>query len=202
MSSDPLAELNSRNIADQYAELAARSESVPDKITAIDHDQMKALLELIVKFGRVMDAFKRLLYYDSPKVTMADVRFRLIDLEGLSRDLRRFLDYPPDQEQEEDEGDPFYQEAARFLHAVLGVGSELGELAEAMDEQYVHDADPAMVTTNVLEEVGDANWYLGILLHSRGLNMGDALVSNIRKLMVRYPRGFTPEDAEDRADKP
>ena len=82
---------------------------------------------------------------------------------------------------------------AKLLHAMLGVTSEAGELADALKRHliYAKDFDP----TNVMEECGDLLWYIALALEATGYTMGEAMQRNIAKLRARYPEGFTEAQA-------
>jgi NTP pyrophosphatase (non-canonical NTP hydrolase) len=54
---------------------------------------------------------------------------------------------------------------------------------------------------NILEEAGDALFYLQALLTELGWTLDDAMEANVRKLKRRYPNGYTDQAANERADK-
>jgi NTP pyrophosphatase (non-canonical NTP hydrolase) len=84
----------------------------------------------------------------------------------------------------------------RLNHAVLGLAGEVGELAGAVEKwlHYGRDLDVA----NVGEEVGDCCWYLALACNALGLDFGEVLAANLRKLAVRYPEKYTDEHARCR----
>ena len=85
---------------------------------------------------------------------------------------------------------------ARCLHAVMGLTTEVGELADAYKRHVFYGAhvDPV----NVVEEVGDICWYLAILMDELGFDFDTAMEKNIAKLQKRYPGKFTERDAVTR----
>ena len=81
------------------------------------------------------------------------------------------------------------QRMPRVVHYILGLGSETGELQDAV-KKYLRDGRP-IDPLNVLEECGDIMWYVGQLLAVYGFTFEQAMQANIDKLTVRYPDGFT-----------
>lgn len=80
-----------------------------------------------------------------------------------------------------------------ILHYVLGIVTEAGELADAVKKALIYGRDLDKV--NLLEEVGDLQWYEARLLDFLGHTFADARARNIAKLRRRYPDGFTEQDA-------
>lgn len=76
----------------------------------------------------------------------------------------------------------------RQLHYLLGLGSEVGELHDAV-KKYLCNGKP-VDKINILEECGDLLWYIGNLLSCYGFTFEEAMDANIAKLDVRYPNGF------------
>jgi NTP pyrophosphatase (non-canonical NTP hydrolase) len=81
------------------------------------------------------------------------------------------------------------QQAIDFVHAVLGIVSETGELFAAAT---AHDE------VNVSEETGDILWYVAMLLRSSGSTFEESFGMNIAKLRKRFPEKFTDEHANTR----
>lgn len=80
-----------------------------------------------------------------------------------------------------------------FVHAILGVATEAGELVETFLNEPAHpDA------TNVAEELGDLNWYEAILHRKFNTTPEEVWAANILKLLTRYPEKFTTEAAVNR----
>lgn len=81
------------------------------------------------------------------------------------------------------------------VHAILGKATEAGELLEAlklgMDGQ-------ALDRTNLMEELGDGQWYDAILANALGFTFDEVQQINIDKLRGRYPDKFTEYDAQNR----
>lgn len=82
------------------------------------------------------------------------------------------------------------------LHGMMGAVTEAGELLDAEKRRMFYGAplDPC----NILEEVGDLLHYVEYILHGIGFTSEQAKALNIAKLRVRYPNGFTKQDAVNR----
>jgi NTP pyrophosphatase (non-canonical NTP hydrolase) len=105
--------------------------------------------------------------------------------------------------------EPEYKQLLRAVHAVLGLASEVGEVADALKRKlfYNKPLDPV----HLQEELGDINWYgRGLLLDVanqmliaedqdlRTKTPEEIDDQNIAKLRARYPEKFTEEQALNR----
>ncbi len=91
-------------------------------------------------------------------------------------------------------------ETAHLLHMAVGVSGEAGELLDAVKKAaiYVKPIDRA----NVVEELGDLEFYMEGLRQGLGITREETLEANIAKLSVRYNGlKYTNEAAQARADK-
>lgn len=84
----------------------------------------------------------------------------------------------------------------RLLHAAVGMATEAGELLDAVKKSifYGKPIDEA----NVLEEIGDSQWYHAIGLDAIGKTPADAAETNYKKLSARYGDKFSSEKALER----
>lgn len=87
-------------------------------------------------------------------------------------------------------------ETARMLHAAIGLCTEAGELQDML-KRHLFYGQP-LNPVNLLEECGDALWYISIALDAAGYTLGQAMAMNVAKLAVRYPEGFTEDCAVGR----
>ena len=85
---------------------------------------------------------------------------------------------------------------ARLIHAVLGLCSEVGELAGALKKHIIYGK--ALDEINILEENGDLDWYQAVLLHAIKRTASEAYERNIAKLRARYGDAFDPAKALNR----
>jgi NTP pyrophosphatase (non-canonical NTP hydrolase) len=81
----------------------------------------------------------------------------------------------------------------RLTHAVIGIGTEAGELAEALHAHIFEGKD--LDAVNFKEELGDAAWYQAIALSELGFTLEDTLETVIAKLKARFPDKFTSDRA-------
>ena len=91
------------------------------------------------------------------------------------------------------------RETMHRLHMAVGVAGEAGELLDAIKKEAVYNKP--LDVENVIEELGDLEFYMEGLRQSLGLTREQILQANIDKLSVRY-NGFKYSDtaAQDRAD--
>lgn len=85
---------------------------------------------------------------------------------------------------------------ARLIHAVLGLSSEVGELADALKKHIIYGK--ALDEINILEENGDLDWYQAVMLHAIKRSTSEAYDRNIAKLRARYGDAFDPQKALNR----
>lgn len=89
---------------------------------------------------------------------------------------------------------------AHILHMAVGISGEAGELLDAIKRKVIYRKELDLV--NVLEELGDLEFYLEGIRQGVGITREQCLEANIAKLGKRY-EGLTYSDqaAQDRADK-
>lgn len=82
-------------------------------------------------------------------------------------------------------------------HALMGIQSEGGELADAVKRHLFYGTELDLV--NLQEESGDLLWYIELLLAAIGYSMPQASNMNKAKLIKRFgTAGFTEEAAVNR----
>lgn len=86
--------------------------------------------------------------------------------------------------------------AMHLNHAVIGICTEAGELADQLKRHVFYGRPLDLV--NIKEEAGDLLWYISLALTQCGLTISEAMDANIAKLKARYPLKFTEEDASAR----
>jgi NTP pyrophosphatase (non-canonical NTP hydrolase) len=87
-----------------------------------------------------------------------------------------------------------------LIHATMGISGEAGELLDAIKKHVIYDKP--LHTLNVIEELGDMEFYMEQLRQRLGITREQTLEANIAKLKVRY-NGLKYSDvaAQQRADK-
>lgn len=87
-------------------------------------------------------------------------------------------------------------ETLRILHGAIGCGTEAGELLDAV-KRYIFYGKP-IDRTNIIEELGDIEWYMAIIRDVLNVSQEEVQQLNISKLQKRFPEKFTEADAIDR----
>jgi NTP pyrophosphatase (non-canonical NTP hydrolase) len=89
---------------------------------------------------------------------------------------------------------------AHLLHMILGASGEVGELLDAIKKSVIYQKE--LNFENVVEELGDIEFYLEGLRQGLGIARETCLEHNIAKLSVRYASmSYTDTAAKDRTDK-
>lgn len=82
------------------------------------------------------------------------------------------------------------------IHALLGLVSEAGELAEAFYSSIIND-EP-LDENNIIEECGDILWFLALMVKNMNIDLNKLAEINIAKLKERYPDKYSDIDAVQR----
>lgn len=91
-------------------------------------------------------------------------------------------------------------EQADMLHMAVGVSGEAGELLDAIKRYTIYQKE--LDLENVIEELGDLEFFMERIRQLTGVTREQTLVANIQKLGTRYSAGkYTNEQAQVRADK-
>ena len=89
---------------------------------------------------------------------------------------------------------------AHNLHMVVGISGEAGELLDCLKKAIIYRKPIDM--ENLIEELGDLEFYMEGLRQSFGITRSQTLSHNITKLSKRYEGlKYTDEAAQLRADK-
>lgn len=88
---------------------------------------------------------------------------------------------------------------ANLIHLALGIAGEAGELVDAIKKAAIYGKPLDM--ENVMEELGDLEFYQGALRQACGYTREQVLDYNIAKLRKRYGVSYSNEAAQERADK-
>ena len=87
-------------------------------------------------------------------------------------------------------------EQAEILHGTLGIVTEAGEIADVLKKHLIYGKPLDKV--NLKEELGDAAWYIALMIRRLQTSFEQVFDVNIEKLYVRYPEKFTEEAALNR----
>lgn len=85
---------------------------------------------------------------------------------------------------------------SRVMHGAMGAVTEAAEVMDMLKKHVIYRKpfDPI----NLLEEVGDGQWYAAIMLHAVGFDFREAMERNADKLRARFGDKFTSERALQR----
>jgi NTP pyrophosphatase (non-canonical NTP hydrolase) len=97
---------------------------------------------------------------------------------------------------------------ANLHHATTGMTTEAGEALSTTKKMWVYGQDLHTVNKegktnrqNLLEEGGDALFYLQMLCNLLGITLLDLIAANEAKLRLRYPETYSDSLAAARLDK-
>lgn len=89
---------------------------------------------------------------------------------------------------------------AHRLHMAVGISGEAGELLDAVKKSAVYRKP--LDRENVIEELGDLEFYMEGLRAELGITREETLEGNIAKLSKRYHSlSYSDQHAQDREDK-
>lgn len=89
------------------------------------------------------------------------------------------------------------QPRAEVFHALLGIITESGEIAETLLAD-IRNPEKGFDVVNLNEEIGDLFWYVAILQRLFDLDLGVIYDTNIAKLKARFPDKFDADKALNR----
>lgn len=82
-----------------------------------------------------------------------------------------------------------------LAHAVMGMVSEIGEIASLYQHHF--QGEP-LSADKLKKEIGDLMWFVMELCDCYKIDPSDILYENIDKLKERYPEGFEEQRSIDR----
>lgn len=83
--------------------------------------------------------------------------------------------------------------APGLQHGVIGLMSEVGELADCLKKMHFHPNKP-ISDNKIVDEVGDCLWYIALILKSLGYSFEEAMDMNKAKLDHRYNKNGGEKD--------
>ena len=76
-----------------------------------------------------------------------------------------------------------------LLHCVVGLAGEIGELQDLVKRAVFYGQE--LNVANIVEELGDLEWYAAGIRHLLGITQSEVQNLNITKLAKRYPDKFS-----------
>ncbi len=96
--------------------------------------------------------------------------------------------------------DELTPEDAHLMHMVIGVCGEAGELLDAIKKKVIYRKE--LDINNVIEELGDLEFYLEGIRQIINVSREQILQGNIDKLSIRYNKlQYSDASAQEREDK-
>lgn len=84
----------------------------------------------------------------------------------------------------------------RMLHAAVGMCTETGEIQDQLKKHLMYGKP--LDEVNLVEELGDALWYVALMCTALGVSIEHVMDKNIAKLKLRYGAKFTEAAALER----
>lgn len=78
----------------------------------------------------------------------------------------------------------------------VGLAGEAGEVSDLIKKGIFHQH--GLDIEKLAEEIGDVLWYIAALCTKLDLDLGEVMENNIKKLLARYPDGYSSEDSINR----
>ena len=91
-------------------------------------------------------------------------------------------------------------EKAHIWHMASALQSEAGELFDAIKKPVIYNKKE-IDRVNVVEELGDMEFYMAGIRQGLGISRRETLIANMEKLGVRYGDKYSDNAAQARADK-
>lgn len=88
---------------------------------------------------------------------------------------------------------------AHNIHMAIGIAGEAGELLDAIKKKAIYNKP--LDRANVIEELGDIEFYMEGLRSALNITRDDVLAANMEKLARRYGKNYSDSAAQERADK-
>lgn len=164
---------------ENFKEQALRTESTVFNVTPANIKLLHHAMASAIHHAKAMDMLKKNIFYGKP----VDEQH----LEEMVRSQAVMLD-PKVTELPED--------AARLLHAGIGLNTESVEFLEGMYAYMFEGKELDKV--NLQEELGDSMWYQAIAMDDLDTDFPEEGERVINKLKSRYPEKFGLAESENR----
>lgn len=169
-----------------YVEEAIRTECHVDSIET-NYRVLIGLLKAQIEIGKCLDLLKKEIFYGK-EVSEEEIETRI---------RAAFISLPIPFGVKNLSEVKHITANTRLFHAIIGIVTESSELTEALLEGINSETDE-FDRVNILEELGDLNWYQAIAIDTLSGSFQDVLRANIAKLYARYPEKFSQDAAINR----
>lgn len=177
----------------QYVKDAIVTESRLEGPISVDIQRFLTVIKAFVAAGNLLDVLKKDIFYGVPTdpLKAETRRQRILDNEASLEAAAIQITISPGNNPE-----LLTAVDSRLAHAIIGISTESVELLEALLDAC--QSGKPIDTVNVLEELGDVNWYLAIAVSTLGADWEQILITNIAKLKERYKAKFDAAEALER----
>lgn len=155
---------------EEYKELSEKTLVAEDHSASVSPSDLEEGVVDSIESAQFLDTLKKAVFYGKIHPTL------------VIREGEKPLSLTPEQ--------------SLLLHSSLGLVTEANEILEAVYAHIFKGVELDYV--NILEEIGDLQWYAAIPLRIKGASMETVLNANIEKLKARYGEKFTSEKAVKR----
>jgi NTP pyrophosphatase (non-canonical NTP hydrolase) len=200
----------------EFVQNAIRTESIPETLHVTGIAQ-HATMCAIRSVGDFVDIIKKAAFYNKPidaaalEQSMDDVMFRMgaivgMAQHGLLQEEAKLREHAIQTLEGNEEGRATFERnqkeiqermfSKRLFHAVTGIVSESGEMAEALLKSMEDGTGLDLV--NFAEELFDVDWYMAIAHDEIKTSQDATREKGIAKLKKRYADKFTADEAINR----
>lgn len=178
---------------EKYITDAIRTESHIDRVQS-NPTLLLPALKAFIAAGNILDMVKKNVFYGKP-ISEEDYAKELSTLRIQS--MMELQESPSYGDLDADQVKRDFNINPRVFHALIGIMTESAELGESLLSGL--SAETGEVdSVNILEELGDLNWYQAIAIDALDGSFENVLNANIAKLRARYPEKFTQDAAINR----
>jgi NTP pyrophosphatase (non-canonical NTP hydrolase) len=163
---------------DEYLKLSEKTATIAPHFEVVSGKNLIAALNLIKTLAKTVDIAKKGLFYG--KFPKSPVQQEMWSAGETPETLKN-------------------EQLLGMIHGVLGLVTETAEIAEALLLRIEQGQELDKV--NIVEEIGDLEWYMAMLYRTIGGSPEQAKTANIAKLKARYGDKFSEEAAITRNTK-
>lgn len=192
----PVGEMAPAMDADTYQKLAARTLiDKPDQQPTLDERvTILTVLNMAAEVGILVDAMKKGIFHRHGLDWNTFDR-QLSEVEYSIHTIRqRHGDLEWNQIAGQIGGN---DQATMLLWNTTGLVGEAGEI-NSLVLDYCRTG--VLEEDKLVTEIGDSSWYLAAILTKIKRTFSEALVGNVKKLAVRYAKGYTSQESINRGD--
>lgn len=172
----------------EFTKNAVKTESLIDEVRC-NKELLETALGMFVAVSIILDNLKKNIFYGKEMnwdSILNNAHFLFRSSEWLKYSIGDF----------NNEHNQSIDVNSRLFHAVVGVCTESGEIAESMLRAILDKGEIDRV--NLAEEFGDLDWYKAIAVDEMQINPNSILEAVIEKLQARYPDKFDSDKAINR----